>query len=124
MLHWGYFVLNYNSNLILDRVDFIRNQNLTDHKGVVGDWSSMSWAVHDLFTAGSVYAKEVNLYDSPDSKPISFPTNKANGKIDRKTNIYNFGMVDQKLTMIHRKAPITIQISSRILLLNFDQLVK
>ena len=102
----GISVLNYNSNLILDRVDFIRNQDLTDHKGVVGrDWSSMSWAVHDLFTAGSVYAKEVNLYDSPDSKPISFPTNKANGKIDRKTNIYNFGMVDQKTYNDAQKSP-------------------
>ena len=69
------------------------------------DWSSMSWAVHDLFTAGSVYAKEVNLYDSPDSKPISFPTNKANGKIDRKTNIYNFGMVDQKTYNDAQKSP-------------------
>ena len=102
----GVSVLNYHSNLILDRVDFVRNQAVINGNGrrKIQGWDYKSLPIHDLFTVGNVYAKDVNLHDSPSSDPVPVRTdmNYPQG-IDYKDQLYYFTPLDESLFIEFQK---------------------
>ena len=82
----GISVLNHNSNLLLESVNFVGNSSSVNGQ-LTPDWNDWSmyvragmlfksWpaSVSDIFNAGTVYFDDVNLFDTINSTPIPLKT--------------------------------------------------